>query len=384
MGPGWCRGRGWRWVQAHMLPLRAWLVSPSFFSALVTAGCRSRVNAKRRLADLLSVACHGVIPFVHTRLLVTSSTIHTRFARPQVTNVRMVSGYDGKPKGFCYAEFPEPEMLRTALELSGQQLAGRTIRISVAEPRKCGWCGFAPSPCALPNTRTQSAALPYDHSLTPGLSSYPSPNALPPSPTPTQHAPTRLVDPTETGLDPVHSLTSQAVAVVSAEEEQPPLSVASTERLLREAWTRIGTGVPFGAAGSHLPSLHRPPSDRDALRLAREENPRAVASERGWEVLREDPSVAVTSLAPPLDLPPSLKTETGAPREARDSYPLLRSPTAVHPPPSNASLARPTMFVTGEPERPLLRVSAGRKQSCAAGCCTLCLQTSGAPPDMLT
>lgn len=53
-----------------------------------------------------------------------------------VTNVRMVTDFGGKSKGFCYAEFPEPDMLRTALGLSGSQLGGRNIRISVAEPRE--------------------------------------------------------------------------------------------------------------------------------------------------------------------------------------------------------------------------------------------------------
>ena len=48
----------------------------------------------------------------------------------------MVSGFDGKPKGFCYAEFAEPAALRKALDMSGTQLAGRTVRISVAEPRE--------------------------------------------------------------------------------------------------------------------------------------------------------------------------------------------------------------------------------------------------------
>lgn len=53
-----------------------------------------------------------------------------------VTNVRMVTGFDGKSKGFCYAEFAEADMLRHALTMSGAQLGGRTVRISVAEPRE--------------------------------------------------------------------------------------------------------------------------------------------------------------------------------------------------------------------------------------------------------
>lgn len=53
-----------------------------------------------------------------------------------VTSVRMITGYDGKAKGFAYAEFPEADMLKAALELTGGNLGGRNVRISVAEPRK--------------------------------------------------------------------------------------------------------------------------------------------------------------------------------------------------------------------------------------------------------
>ena len=53
-----------------------------------------------------------------------------------ITNVRMVSGFDGKSKGFCYVEFPEADMLKHALTLGGAQLGGRTVRVSVAEPRE--------------------------------------------------------------------------------------------------------------------------------------------------------------------------------------------------------------------------------------------------------
>ncbi|KAI9635764.1 uncharacterized protein MKK02DRAFT_33115 [Dioszegia hungarica] len=51
---------------------------------------------------------------------------------------------EGKSKGFGYVEFSSVEKLKQALDLSGSQLGGRTVRISVAEPpssRK----DFAPS-----------------------------------------------------------------------------------------------------------------------------------------------------------------------------------------------------------------------------------------------
>ena len=53
-----------------------------------------------------------------------------------VINVRMVTDFNGKSKGFCYAEFPDPEMLQKALDMTGSTLAGRNVRVSVAEPRK--------------------------------------------------------------------------------------------------------------------------------------------------------------------------------------------------------------------------------------------------------
>ena len=43
---------------------------------------------------------------------------------------------DRKPKGFGYVEFGTLEGLKTALSLSNSNLGGRSVRVSVAEPRK--------------------------------------------------------------------------------------------------------------------------------------------------------------------------------------------------------------------------------------------------------
>lgn len=56
------------------------------------------------------------------------------------TSVRLITGYDGKSKGFAYAEFPEADMLRAALGLNGSNLGGRNVRISVAEARESRIC----------------------------------------------------------------------------------------------------------------------------------------------------------------------------------------------------------------------------------------------------
>ena len=68
----------------------------------------------------------------------TADEVKDFFSAENITanNVRLVTEFGGKSKGFCYAEFPEAEMLRSALALSGAQLGGRTVRISVAEARE--------------------------------------------------------------------------------------------------------------------------------------------------------------------------------------------------------------------------------------------------------
>jgi len=43
---------------------------------------------------------------------------------------------EDRPKGFGYVEYGSLEGLVKALELAGSQLAGRNIRVSVAEPRR--------------------------------------------------------------------------------------------------------------------------------------------------------------------------------------------------------------------------------------------------------
>ncbi|GAA5916995.1 hypothetical protein JCM5296_004038 [Sporobolomyces johnsonii] len=53
-----------------------------------------------------------------------------------VKSVRLVSGPDGKPRGFGYVEFNTVDDLKNALTLSGQDLNGRVVRISVAEGRE--------------------------------------------------------------------------------------------------------------------------------------------------------------------------------------------------------------------------------------------------------
>lgn len=51
-------------------------------------------------------------------------------------SVRLVKDATGKSKGFGYVEFPSGDKLKAALDRGMSQLGGRTIRVSVAEPRE--------------------------------------------------------------------------------------------------------------------------------------------------------------------------------------------------------------------------------------------------------
>jgi translation initiation factor 4B len=67
----------------------------------------------------------------------TRGEIEDFLADCQVTEVRIPEDkLEGKPKGFAYATFETLDGLKKALDLTGRDLAGRPIRISVAEPRK--------------------------------------------------------------------------------------------------------------------------------------------------------------------------------------------------------------------------------------------------------
>ncbi len=67
----------------------------------------------------------------------TEGDITDFFSGCSVTNVRIVEDkMDRKPKGFGYVEFATLDGLKKALDSNGTQFQGRSIRVSVAEPRK--------------------------------------------------------------------------------------------------------------------------------------------------------------------------------------------------------------------------------------------------------
>lgn len=72
---------------------------------------------------------------------VMDSDVEQFFAPANVVSVRIVSGHDGKPKGFGYVEFQTLDDLKSALDRSGAQMVNRTVRVSVAEPPKSAFGG---------------------------------------------------------------------------------------------------------------------------------------------------------------------------------------------------------------------------------------------------
>ena len=57
----------------------------------------------------------------------------------QTVSTKIIKGHDDKPKGFGYVEFTTLDGLKEALERTGGQMQGRTVRVSVAEPRESIW-----------------------------------------------------------------------------------------------------------------------------------------------------------------------------------------------------------------------------------------------------
>lgn len=54
----------------------------------------------------------------------------------QTKSIKIIKDRDDRPKGFGYIEFATLDGLKDALARSGQNFANRTVRVSVAEPRK--------------------------------------------------------------------------------------------------------------------------------------------------------------------------------------------------------------------------------------------------------
>ncbi|CAG8537298.1 9606_t:CDS:2 [Funneliformis caledonium] len=69
-------------------------------------------------------------------LTLTEDDVKKFFCESKINTVRILRDKDDKPKGFGYVEFEDLESLTKALQLSGENLGKRPVRISVAEPRE--------------------------------------------------------------------------------------------------------------------------------------------------------------------------------------------------------------------------------------------------------
>ncbi|TGZ80531.1 RNA-binding domain-containing protein [Ascodesmis nigricans] len=68
---------------------------------------------------------------------ITEAEIEDFFVGCEVSNVRLVRDREqDRPKGFGYVEFATKDGLLKALDMNGGQLAGRNVRVNVAEPPK--------------------------------------------------------------------------------------------------------------------------------------------------------------------------------------------------------------------------------------------------------
>ncbi|TFK40088.1 hypothetical protein BDQ12DRAFT_680318 [Crucibulum laeve] len=66
----------------------------------------------------------------------TEQDLEQFFGDTKTKSIKIIKDRDEKPKGFGYVEFEDVEGLKDALQKSGSNFSGRTVRISVAEPPK--------------------------------------------------------------------------------------------------------------------------------------------------------------------------------------------------------------------------------------------------------
>ncbi|RHZ83031.1 hypothetical protein Glove_100g12 [Diversispora epigaea] len=71
----------------------------------------------------------GNLPFDLTEL-----EVENFFRGSKISTIRILRDRDEKPKGFGYVEFEDLESLTSALDMSGEPLGNRPIRVSVADP----------------------------------------------------------------------------------------------------------------------------------------------------------------------------------------------------------------------------------------------------------
>mmetsp|Transcript_13139 Transcript_13139/g.22209 ORF Transcript_13139/g.22209 Transcript_13139/m.22209 type:complete len:196 (-) Transcript_13139:407-994(-) len=58
-----------------------------------------------------------------------------------ITSVRIAMGEDGRARGFAHVEFAQPSSATQAMNLNGQELDGRGVRLDLSVPRQGGGRG---------------------------------------------------------------------------------------------------------------------------------------------------------------------------------------------------------------------------------------------------
>lgn len=64
----------------------------------------------------------------------TEADVEHFFEPLKPVSIRLVSGHDGRPKGYGYVEFETLDILKEALTFTGKPMDNRNVRVSVAEP----------------------------------------------------------------------------------------------------------------------------------------------------------------------------------------------------------------------------------------------------------
>jgi translation initiation factor 4B len=108
--------------------------TPALVTDVNIAGYAPRDSGPARLPDKPPYTAHlGNLSYD-----ATVDTVTEFFEGCSIINVRIIEDREQqRPKGFAYAEFADVDGLKKALELDGENFQGRTIRVTIADPRKC-------------------------------------------------------------------------------------------------------------------------------------------------------------------------------------------------------------------------------------------------------
>ncbi|RDX41761.1 hypothetical protein OH76DRAFT_1475677 [Lentinus brumalis] len=271
------------------------------------------------------------------------------FGSGQTKSIKIIKDREDKPKGFGYVEFTDLEALKDAIAKSGSSLAGRGIRVSVAEPQKersgFGGGGFDDDPKFAGNWRREGplpdAPSSRDGSRRrfegpPGAAREPPPPSLSdnasdwrsargPARTSSQEYPEAEGGFRRRGPGP-------GPGAGAGPREPAPLGPADTE----DTWQRGGKFRPSAPAES----AERPGSRFGSARRGEMGPPSAVAEESDW---RRQRTISRNSTSPNSSTPPT-------PQMGRRKLELLPRSSGTSAAPS--PLASPNPSTAGQRSNP--------------------------------